>query len=141
MGEVHNSVSSEAANQRPEKQLFMKHKNKYHDILKLTHEAIMRSNETLLLQALKLKQLGDKGFSGDGDMLELLLLQNPEAAKEKMRNICAFISPELFDDVSSVCNILSLSKRELIEMALVDVLEKAHKVIDDTGALKAFEVQ
>ena len=101
----------------------------------------MRSNETLLLQALKLKQLGDKGFSGDGDMLELLLLQNPEAAKEKMRNICAFISPELFDDVSNVCNILSLSKRELIEMALVDVLEKAHKVIDETGALKAFEVQ
>ena len=141
MDEVHNSVSSEAANQRHEKQVFMKHKNNYHDLLKLTHEAIMRSNETLLLQALKLKQLGHKGFSGDGDMLELLLLQNPEAAKEKMRNICAFISPELFDDVSNVCNILSLSKRELIEMALVDVLEKAHKVIDDTGALKAFEVQ
>lgn len=119
----------------------MKHKNNYHDLLKLTHEAIMRSNETLLLQALKLKQLGQKGYSGDFDLIEHITQANPESAKEKMRNICAFISNELFDDVTSVCTTLSLSKRELIEMALVDVLEKAHKVIDETGALKAFEVQ
>ena len=101
----------------------------------------MRSNEILLLQALKLKQLGDRGHSGDVDLIEQLASQNPEYAKEKMRNICAFITPEMFDDVSQVCDILSLSKRELIEMALVDVLEKAHNIIDDTGALKAFEVQ
>lgn len=101
----------------------------------------MKTDETLLLQALKLKELGHNGHSGDGDLIEQLVLQNPETAKEKMRNICAFISHELFDDVTNMCNILSISKRRLIEMALIDVMEKAHKIVNDTEALKAFEVQ
>lgn len=101
----------------------------------------MRTDETLLLQALKLKQLGSTGHSADGDLIEQLLLQNPDAAKEKMRNICAFITPELFDQVANVCNILSLSKRQVVEMALVDLMQKANKIINDTEALKAFEVQ
>jgi hypothetical protein len=99
----------------------------------------MRSDETLLLQALKLKQLGDNGYTGDGDLVEHLALQNPEAAKEKMRNICAFISPQLFDDVNQVCSILSLSKRQIVEMALIDLMEKAHKIINETGALNAHD--
>ena len=101
----------------------------------------MRTDETLLLQALKLKQLGHTGHSFDGDLVEHIALQNPEAAKEKMRNICAFISHELFDDVANVCQILSISKRQIVEMALIDVMEKAHKIINETEALKSFEVQ
>lgn len=100
----------------------------------------MRSDETLLLQALKLKQLGDNGHTGDGDLIEQLLLQNPETAQMKMRNICAFISPELFGQVAQVCDVLSLSKRQVVEMALVDLMEKANKIISETEALKAFEV-
>ena len=100
----------------------------------------MRTDETLLLQALKLKQLGDSGHTGDGDLIEQLVLQNPDVAKEKMRNICAFITQELFDDVANVCQMLSLSKRQIVEMALIDVMQKAHKIINETEALKAFEV-
>ena len=100
----------------------------------------MKTDDTLLLQALKLKQLGDTGRSYDGDLIEQLALSNPEAAKTDMRNICAFITVPLFDDVTNVCQILSLSKRQIVEMALIDVMEKAHKIINDTDALKAFEV-
>lgn len=100
----------------------------------------MKTDETLLLQALKLKQLGHTGHSLDGDLIEQLALSNPEAAKTDMRNICAFISQPLFDDVTDVCQILSLSKRQIVEMALIDVMEKAHKIINETEALKAFEV-
>ncbi len=93
----------------------------------------MRTDETLMLQALRLKELNTKGWSG-GDLIEPMLEANPEFAKEKMRNICAFISPELFSNVEGVCSLLSLSKRQVVEMALVDFLAKADSIMEQTGA-------
>ena len=98
----------------------------------------MRTDDTLRLQALKLKELNTRGYSG-GDLIEQLLEANPEQAKAKMRNICAFITPEMFDQVEGVCNLLSLSKRQVIEMALTDFLEKADKIVEDTGAFPGQE--
>jgi len=92
----------------------------------------MRTDDTLLLQALKLKELNTRGWSG-GDLVEQLLDSNPEA-KEKMRNICAFIHPELFAQVEGVCSLLSLSKRQVVEMALIDFLAKADTIMEQTGA-------
>jgi hypothetical protein len=90
----------------------------------------MRTDETLLLQALKIKELTHKGSSGP-DLVERLLDANPEEAKKSMRNICAFISPQLFDDVNGLSNVLELSKRQIVEMALLDFIEKAHKIIKE----------
>ena len=93
----------------------------------------MKSEEMLMLQALKLKKLNSKGYDGP-DLVEQLILQNPDATKEKLRNICAFISPELFADIDSLCGLLDLSKREFVEMALIDLVAKAHAVIQQTNA-------
>ena len=93
----------------------------------------MKSEEMLMLQALKLKKLNSKGYDGP-DLVDQLILQNPEATKEKLRNICAFISPELFADIDSLCGLLDLSKREFVEMALIDLVAKAHAVIEQTNA-------
>ena len=95
----------------------------------------MKSEEMLMLQALKLKKLNSKGFDGP-DLVEQLILQNPDAAKEKLRNICAFISPDLFSEIDSLCNLLDLSKREFVEMALVDLVAKAQAVIQQTNAME-----
>lgn len=95
----------------------------------------MKSEEMLMLQALKLKKLNSKGFDGP-DLVEQLILQNPDAAKEKLRNICAFISPDLFGEIDSLCSLLDLSKREFVEMALVDLVAKAHAVIQQTNAME-----
>lgn len=93
----------------------------------------MRTEDALLLQALKLKELNTRGHSGP-DMIDCLIASNPEEVKEKMHNICAFISHELFNEVEGVCQLLSFSKREVVEMALIDFIQKASKVIEDTGA-------
>jgi hypothetical protein len=93
----------------------------------------MRTEETLLLQALKLKELNTRGYSGP-DLIDSVINANPEVAKEKMRNICAFVSVELFNNVEGVCQLLSLSKRQVVEMALLDFMEKASKVIEETDA-------
>lgn len=92
----------------------------------------MRTDDTLLLQALKLKELNTRGYSGP-DLIDHFIESHP-AVKEKLRNICAFISPEMFANVQGVCNLLSLSKREVVEMALADFLDKADKIMEDVGA-------
>lgn len=96
----------------------------------------MRTDDTLRLQALKLKELNTRGYSGP-NLVDSLIESNPDQAKQKLRNICAFISPEMFTNVEGVCNLLSLSKREVVEMALSDFLEKADNIIEEVGSFPA----
>lgn len=98
----------------------------------------MNTHQTLMLQALKIKQLNTQGFmatSGDliGDFLE-----QPDV-KAKMKNICAFISPQLFGEVEEMGNLLDLSKRQIVEMALVDFLNKAQAVIQEVDVFEGVE--
>lgn len=89
----------------------------------------MRTDETLLLQVLKFKQLNTRGHSLGHDLIGRMIEDQPEV-KEKMRNICAFISPELFEKIENLGNFLELSKREIVEMALMDFVEKANKIVE-----------
>lgn len=91
----------------------------------------MRSDEILRLKALQLKQLNTTGVS-DGRFIDQLIDQSPEA-QGKLRNICAFVSPELFSDVEGLCEMLDLSKREVVQMALVDLVKKASKIVDQVN--------
>lgn len=97
----------------------------------------MKSEEILMLQALKLKKLNTRGYDGIDlvQHLEHLVDQNEEA-KTKLRNICAFISPELFEEINSLTNLLDLSKREFVEMALQDLVAKSHAVLEQTNAME-----
>lgn len=90
----------------------------------------MNSSDTIRLQVLKLKQQ-ISGTGLNGTFLDVVLAQNPEATAKAMRNICALISPELFDKVEQLCKNLELSKREVVEMALIDFMEKANKIMDE----------
>jgi len=89
----------------------------------------MTPSETLQLQALKLKQLHTRGSSTPGALLDEVIRQNPDEAKAQLRNICALISPQLFEKVENLCSTLDLSKREFVEMALVEFVELAEKVL------------
>lgn len=95
----------------------------------------MNSSDTIRLHALQLKkQLSGSGISGT--FLDAVLAQNPDVAAKAMRNICALISPELFDKIEQFCKNLELSKREVVEMALIDFMEKANNIMDE---VKPFE--
>jgi hypothetical protein len=98
----------------------------------------MNTNQTLQLQALKIKQRNTQGFSaisGDpiGDFLE-----QPDV-KAKMKNICAFISPQLFSEVEEMGDLLDLSKRQIVEMALVDFLNKAQSVLQEVDVFEGVQ--
>lgn len=99
----------------------------------------MRTDEILLLKVLKVKELTTRGHSGDSDLTERVLEADPEYVKKSMRNICAFISPQLFDEINALSNVLSLSKRQIVEMALADFTDKAHKIIKDVDPFPSSE--
>jgi hypothetical protein len=91
----------------------------------------MSPKETLTLQALKLKALHTRGCSDPAFLEALLENATPEekAQATETRNICALVSLPLFDKVEQLCGLLELSKRQFVEMALVDFVAKANLVM------------
>jgi len=96
----------------------------------------MKPSETIRLQALKLKQTNQGAHH---ELIEALLAANPEEAKKGMRNICALVSHQLFEEVESVCNLLGFSKRQVIEMALVEFVKQAHEIIEEVAPFEGLE--
>lgn len=95
----------------------------------------MNTNQTLLLQALKAKQIQSVGHNLSGHMIDKLL-DSSEEVKTKMHNICAFITTELHGEITALSDILDLSKRQIVEMALVDFVAKAHATIDEVDVFE-----
>lgn len=48
----------------------------------------------------------------------------------ELKNVCAKLSVELSDHLDEVCSKLSLSKRQFIEMALIQALEYAEHALE-----------
>lgn len=92
----------------------------------------MKTNEILTLQALKFKK---DLLAGASDLPEGAPLWMVEAAvgADTTRNICAFISIPLFEEVERLSSVLSMSKRRFVELALRDMSEKANQAIEDVG--------
>lgn len=98
----------------------------------------MTLQEAFMLGALKRKQLMTRG--SNRDIVEFMLKQNPEA-KEGLRNICAMILPELFEEVEQTCAFLDMSKREFVEYALSEAVDKANAVMQQVGVLERFQAE
>lgn len=94
----------------------------------------MKSDDLLRLKALELKQLQYNGMSGD--MLERVIEQNPGVQR---KNVCAFVSEELFEQVDNLCTVLSLSKRQFVEAALVDMVAKSNAILAEVQPFGAEE--
>lgn len=85
--------------------------------------------ETIQLQVLKLKAQS----SIRGQLLDHVLeSDNPPI---QVRQMCAKVSTQLYDELESVCGLLDMSKREFIEGAVADAISRAKDVIDRSGVL------
>jgi hypothetical protein len=87
----------------------------------------MTTEEILTLQALKFKETHMHPVS---PVLEAALEENGEKGPIPLRNICALISVPMFQNVEIYCQLLNMSKRKFVELALVDLLEKCNTVVD-----------
>lgn len=92
----------------------------------------MNFQETIQLQVLKLKAQN----SIRGQLLDHVLEQDNIPG---VRQMCAKVSNQLYDDLENVCALLDMSKREFIETAVADALARAHEVIDSSGVMDLYE--
>ena len=93
---------------------------------------IMTPRETLILKALQFKSV-HSGASMDG-LVDAILVQNPDQADAITKNVCARLPIGLVEEMEQLGGLLSLNKREIITMALIDFLEKANGVLDEFKA-------
>jgi hypothetical protein len=92
----------------------------------------MNLDDTLRLHALKLKA------GNSNSRLVEMALENAQDAPE-IKQMCAKVSVALSDEIDQVCTLLDMPKRQFIELACIDALEKAHKHLEETGALDALQ--
>lgn len=90
----------------------------------------MTPSQVIQLQALKIKAT----FEGFNPALTDAILNNPdnqEFIKKDFRNVCSLIPAVLFEELESVCSILELNKREIVNLALIEFLQKSRQIIDE----------
>lgn len=90
----------------------------------------MKFNEKVMMRALLQKQVNEEGgVSHSGDVVETLAQQE----RAKLRNMCAHVTPEFYDEVSYICAALHMSKREFVTSALKDAVATANEIMESTG--------
>lgn len=92
---------------------------------------MMNLDELLQLQVLKLKAVQSGRVPGE---LMDRLLDDPEGSPV-VRNMCAKVSPQLYDELEKVCSLLSMTKREFIEAAVSEAILRAHRLVDEHDAV------
>jgi hypothetical protein len=92
----------------------------------------MNTREILVFKTLAWKQT--LSGSGNGDLVDHLLEQNPEQADTLTKNVCARVPLELARDMETLGGMLDLNKREIITMALHDFLDKARDTLTEFKA-------
>lgn len=95
----------------------------------------MKFDEVIQLQVLKLKALNH----GKSEILNGVVDELAEQSTQ-LRQVCAKVSPQLFDELENVCMLLDMSKRQFIEGALIDALDRAKETIERMGALEQGEL-
>lgn len=94
----------------------------------------MTPSEVIKFQSFKLKSTLSNLF------LVEPLLENPansEDLKKDFRNVCSLLHVSQFDQLTELCTLLDLTKREVISMALTDFIPKAQALVDE---INPFEI-
>ena len=90
----------------------------------------MTPSQVITMQALKVKA----SFEGFNPALVDAILNNPEnqeTIKKDFRNVCSLIPAVLFDELEHICSVLELTKRDIVNLALIDFLQKSRQIIDE----------
>lgn len=87
----------------------------------------MKLDELLRYKALHFRYVHDNAGLMD-------LIANDEIPNNvPMKNVCAMVSQQLFDELTNVCGLLDISKRAFIEAALIEALNRAAEVMEQEG--------
>lgn len=83
---------------------------------------------------IRYKALNLKYIASGSNLLDLVDKGSPGITAEiPMKNVCAMITQQLFDDLTNTCGLLDISKRQFIESAIIEALKKAQNIMDAEG--------
>lgn len=88
----------------------------------------MNLDEKIQLKVLQLKA----GFGGH--LVDRMIEQAGDEIP--LRQMCAKVSPALYDRLEQLTNLLDMSKREFIEAAVIDACARAEDVIERSGVMR-----
>jgi hypothetical protein len=92
-----------------------------------------KTMRTELEQRLIQKTLAFK-FEDSGKILDAVLESSDhEELKKQFKNVCAMLSEPLVNRLENTLSILRISKREFIEMSIVESLNKADEIMQEFG--------
>lgn len=82
---------------------------------------------------------GAVGHAVDGQFVPAQSLE--EVCPIPLRNVCAKLSVELVDRLDNALGVLSMSKRQFIEMAIIEALDEVDKVLQDVDAFEYLDAK
>lgn len=96
----------------------------------------MKFDEIVRMKALQLKA------STSGQTLMEVVgesqLELPEIQKElRLRQVCAMVTPGLFQKLEAACDQLSISKRLFITMAVEEAIDRAESIVAEVDPFSA----
>jgi hypothetical protein len=58
--------------------------------------------------------------------------ERPEVVEAfKLRQVCAMVSPQLFQELEGTCELLGISKRKFVEVCLIDGMNRAGAIVSE----------
>ena len=90
----------------------------------------MNFDEVIQLQVLKLKAMTHGANCG-----RLIDMAIEQGQLQELRQMCAKVHPHVHDRLEQVTSLLDMSKREFIEGAVIDALNRAEEAIQRSGSL------
>jgi hypothetical protein len=91
----------------------------------------MNFDETIRLQSLKLKELNTRGSNFADKLIDMALADPAQTSQLPLKNICAMVTQQMFDEVDGLCQLLDISKRSFVEMALRQALDNAASIVNE----------
>jgi hypothetical protein len=92
----------------------------------------MNLDEVIQLQLLKLKATS----SGRGGLASRVVDQAVEAGQVETKQMCAKVTPQLFEAMKQTCSMLDMSQREFIEAAVSEAIRKAEEMATRMGVFE-----
>ena len=90
----------------------------------------MKFDQLLMYRALRFKaHLDHQAYNGPHQ--DKIMAELAEKHPDELKNVCAAISVPLFDRLTETLGILDMSKRQFIESALIDALDKADRILKE----------
>lgn len=82
---------------------------------------------------------GSIGTNQDGTFVPATSLE--EVLPFKVQNVCAKLAQPLVDRLDEALGVLGMTKRDFIELALIDALDKVDQVLVDTNAFEYLDAR